>query len=69
MGLPAMITGILVCNKTFNKCKYLREHKQVLKGELPFACSICGDQFKWRSGRYNHMQAEHKNKESLSDKF
>ena len=28
-----------VCNKTFNKCKYLREHKQVHTGELPFACS------------------------------
>ena len=59
----------LVCNRAFNKYKYLREHKQVHTGELPFACSICGDQFKWRSGRKNHVEAEHKNKESLSDEF
>ena len=58
-----------VCNKAFNKHKYLREHKQAHTDDLPFACSICGDHFKWRSGRLNHMQLEYKNKESLSDEF
>ena len=59
----------LECNKAFNKCNYLREHKQVQTGELPFVCSICGDRFKWRSGWKNHVESEHKNKERLSDEF
>ena len=59
----------LVCNKACKKHKYLRKHKQVHTGKLPFACSICGDWFKWRSGRHNQMQLEHKNKESVSDEF
>ena len=58
-----------VCNKVFHKLKYLREHKQEHTDDLPFACSICGDHFKWRSGRHNHMQSEHKNIESLSDEL
>ena len=37
-------------------------------GDLPFKCSLCGEKFKWRSGRKIHMQAKH-TKESLSDKF
>ena len=53
----------------FNKQKYLRENKQVHTGELPLACFICGDQFKWRSGQKNHVEVEHKNKESLRDEF
>ena len=32
-----------VCNKVFTKKKYLREHKQVHTGELPFKCGMCGD--------------------------
>ena len=51
----------LVCNKAFHKPKYLREHKQAHTDNLPFACSVCGDRFKWRNGRHNHMQSEHKN--------
>ena len=59
----------LVCNKAFNKAKYLKEHKQAHTDELPFEYQICGDRFKWRSGRKNHIHSEHKNKESLSDDF
>ena len=58
-----------VCNKVFTKKKYLREHKQAHTGELPFKCNICGDQFRWHSGRKIHMDNEHKNKESLSDEY
>ena len=59
----------LVCMKVFNKKKYLHEHKQVDTEELPFKCEICGDRFCWCSGRKVHMDKEHKNKESLGDKF
>ena len=37
--------------------------------ELPFKCELCGDYFKWRNGHKNHLDTEHKNKESLSDEF
>ena len=59
----------LLCKKIFNKKKYLREHRQVHTGELPFKCEICGDRFCWHSGRKVHMDKEHKNKESLSYEF
>ena len=59
----------LVCNKVFTKEKYLREHKQAHTDELPFHCEIFGEGLKWRSGWKNHIIAEHKNKESLSDEF
>ena len=58
-----------VCNKGFNKKKYLHEHKQVHIGQLPFKCEVCGDRFHWHSGHKVHMDKEHKNKESLSDEF
>ena len=45
----------LVFNKAFHKLKHLREHKQAHTDNLHFACSVCGDCFKWRSGRHNHM--------------
>ena len=57
-----------VCNKVFTNKKYLNEHK-VHTDELPFQCDICGDHFKWRSGRKMCMDSEHKNKESLGDEF
>ena len=59
----------LVCNKVFNKEKYLKEHQKAHMDELPFKCELCGDYFKWRSGHKNHLDTEHKNKESLSDEF
>ena len=59
----------LVSNKVFTKEKYLREHQQAHTDELPFHYEIYGEGFKWRNGWKNHMLAEHKNKESLSDEF
>ena len=59
----------LVCNKVFNKKKYLHEHKQVHTEELPFKCEICEDRFHWCSGHKVHVDKEHNNKESLSDEF
>ena len=58
-----------VCNKAFNKAKYLREHKQAHTDDLTFECSICGDCFRWRSGQRNLIALEHKNKGSLSDEL
>ena len=57
-----------VCNKTFQRTKYLNEHMKVHFEDLPFKCSLCGERFKWRSGCKIHMQAKH-TKESLSDEF
>ena len=50
----------LVCNKVFNKKKYLREHKQVHRGELLFKCEVCGNRFRWHSGHKVLMDEEHK---------
>ena len=41
-----------VCNKVFNKKKYLCEHKQVHTGELTFKCEVCGDRFQWLQSPY-----------------
>ena len=57
-----------VCNKTFQRTKYLKEHMKVHVEDLPFKCSIHGERFKWRSGHKIHMQAKH-TEESLSHKF
>ena len=27
--------------------------------DLPFECDVCGERFKWCSGRLNHMKAKH----------
>ena len=57
-----------VCDKPFQKTKYLKEHMKSHAEEFPFECSICGERFKWRSSRKNHIKQKH-TKESLSDKF
>ena len=57
-----------VCNKTFQRTKYLKEHMKVHVEDLPFKCSLCGERFKWRSSCKIHMQAK-LTKESLSDEF
>ena len=64
----ATINKCTICNKTFQRTKYLKEHMKAHVEDLPFECSICIERFKWRSGCKIHMKAEH-TKESLSDQF
>ena len=32
-----------ICNKTFQRTKYLKEHMKIHVDDLPFNCSICGE--------------------------
>ena len=66
----ATIDKYVICNKTFQRSKYLKEHMKAHKEDLPFECDVCGERFKWHSGYLNRMKAKHPTtKESLSDKF
>ena len=66
----ATIDKCVICNKTFQRSKYLKEHMKAHKEDLPFECDVCGERFKWHSGHLNHMKAKHPTtKESLSDEF
>ena len=66
----ATIDKCVICKKTFQKSKYLKEHMKAHKEDLPFECDVCGEWFKWHSGHLNHMKAKHPTtKESLSDEF
>ena len=64
----ATIDECSVCNKTFQRTKYFKEHMKVHTKDLPFKCSLCGERFKWRSGCRIHIKAKH-TKETPSDEF
>ena len=64
----ATVDKCSICNKTFQRTKYFKEHMNTHVDDLPFKCLICGERFKWVSGCKIHTQAKHA-KERLRDEF
>ncbi|XP_058445434.1 zinc finger protein 271-like [Malaya genurostris] len=51
-----------ICQKTFERQKYLMEHVLIHTGELPYQCNICEQHFRTAGDRNKHIQGVHEGK-------